>query len=53
MCTDRKLNFPPTVAGITVFAPTPENAPSIPWIESEGLRMRAIITVLLSSEIAM
>ena len=51
--TSRKLNLPPTEAGMTVFAPTPENAPSMPWIESEGLRMRAMMTVLLSSETAM
>ena len=51
--TDRKLNFPPTLAGITVFAPTPEKAPSMPWMDSDGLRIRAMITVALSSETAM
>jgi hypothetical protein len=29
-------NLPITLAGMTVFAPGAENAPSIPWIESEG-----------------
>ena len=50
--TYRRLNFPPTVAGITVFAPAPEKAPSIPWIDRDGLRIRAMSTVGLSSETA-
>lgn len=34
--TYRMLNFPATLAGITVFAPTPWNAPSMPCKDKEG-----------------
>ena len=43
-------NFPETDAGIMVFEPDPENAPSIPCRESEGIRMRPMSNVSLSSE---
>lgn len=38
--TRRIENLPATDAGMTVLEPGAEKAPSIPWIESEGLRMR-------------
>ena len=43
-------NFPVTDAGITVFKPESENAPSMPCRESEGIRIRPISKVALSSE---
>lgn len=51
-CTHRRLNFPDTVAGITVFAPVPENAPSMPWSESDGFLILPMRSVALSSELA-
>ena len=50
--TDRMENLPETVAGMTVFAPGPENAPSMPCRESEGMHMRPMITVTLSFDSA-
>lgn len=39
-----------TLAGMTVFAPGAEKAPSMPCREREGYRMRPIRTLDLSSE---
>ncbi len=50
--TYRRLNLPLTFAGMTVFEPASENAPSMPWIDRQGSRMRAISTLTLSFEIA-
>lgn len=52
MFTHRMENLPDTLAGMTVFAPGAENAPSIPCTESEGWRIRPMSTVALSSESA-
>jgi len=49
----RMLNFPETLAGMTVFAPAALNAPSIPWIDKLGDRMRPIRTETLSLDNAM
>lgn len=46
--TVRMENLPMTLAGITVFAPGAENAPSIPWSEREGYRHRCM-SVFFSS----
>lgn len=35
-------NLPITFLGITVLAPDPEKAPSMPWRESDGYRQRCI-----------
>jgi hypothetical protein len=40
--TRRIENLPVTEAGMTVLEPGAEKAPSIPWSESEGLRIRPI-----------
>lgn len=40
------------VRTMTVFAPGAENAPSTPWIDNEGYRIRPISTVALSSDSA-
>jgi hypothetical protein len=53
MLTYRILNFPDTLAGMTVFAPAALNAPSIPWIERLELRIRPMSTDTLSSDSAM
>lgn len=31
-------NFPVTLAGMTVFAPGAEKAPSMPWMDRDGYR---------------
>jgi len=49
----RMLNFPETLAGMTVFAPAALNAPSMPWIDKLGDRMRPIRTVTLLADNAM
>ena len=53
MLTYRILNLPDTLEGITVFAPGALNAPSIPWMERLGLRIRPISTETLSCDSAM
>ena len=45
--THRRLNLPATLEGMTVLAPGSEKAPWMPWRESDGLRMRPMITVSL------
>ncbi len=48
--TVRIENLPMTLAGMTVFAPGVEKAPSMPCRESEGMRQRAISVFFLSSK---
>jgi len=48
--TVRIENLPMTRAGMTVFAPGAENAPSIPWRDREGYR-HLLLPPLLAVEI--
>lgn len=51
--TNRMLNLPDTLAGMTVLAPTPLNAPSMPCKDKLGFRILPISTSTLSEDRAM